>query len=254
MARVEKDLKLQQEIQGLREEVVKTEKQVKKNSRGGKWFLSCGAIFLFLFLILVGVAVWFLAITGLVTVPIISQLVYKEPQPIHRVEAGVPLDVLITETFNSLITERLQAGGGNLSDRSIQVSLPESAITTSLRSLAEENDIAWFDSQKIQVAIESEKGVEIFVPLVNWDNNNAVRMLLTPSVENGIISLSNLSVSLGNFTFPSWLTNLLVKPMAEKGLESLNQKISSYISLENIELFDGKLDVSGSLVVEIMKF
>ena len=253
MARVEKVLKIQQEVAELRQEVDEVEKEENKNYGRGKLKLGCFGLVLLVILFLLGGSTWCLAASGLVTVPVVSNLAYEPPQSLHQVEAGSPLDVYVTEFFSSLITDRLQSGAGTLADRSLDLSLPESSITASLRTLAQENSIDWIKAEEIQVAIEKESGVEIFIPLANQENNNAVRLLFEPGVDQGLLVLNQVKVSVGSFTFPSRLTNLMVKPLSEQGLNSLNQLIGRYALIKEIQVFDSSLEISGDLAVEIMK-
>jgi len=254
MTRVEKDSGLREEVTQLETEVAKVEKTEVREHGKGKWKLAgCGILFL-IFLILVGAAAWVAAASGLVTIPVLSSWAYHEPQSIHKSEVGPPADVYLSETFNSLLTQRLQAGSGSLTDRSMEISLPESSLTTSFRDLLVVNNLTQFDNEKVQVALDKEQGIELFLPLANQPNNNALRLLASLKVENSQVALSYVKISIGSLAVPEWLSNTVLKPFLAQGLDLLNQEINQYAKIENIQMLDGSLLLSGTLTVEVANY
>lgn len=225
---------------------------VQKSLPRGHGSLNCCLFLLAILLVVSGAVVWLLAAAGLITVPVISSWAYKTPAPIHEVVSGTPLDVFLSEVFNDLLTERLQSGGGTIADRSVEVSLPESAITASFRDLVAEVNIAWFDFEKAQVAVDNG-GLEVFLPLANSENNNAVILFLVPNTIDGQISIEDSQISLGSLTTPAWLSDTVLTPLLRQGLNPLNQLVGRYSAIEKVSPGEGELTVAGELTVEIME-
>lgn len=251
MARVEKDNKLRERIGKLESNIRNVEKEEKKEHRRGRWKLGCCGLFFLLILFCLATAAWGLTASGLVSIPAISNLAYRPPEPIHRVEAGLPLETYVSESFGSLLTERLQASDGVLTDRAVEISLPESSLTASFRDLLSSNDITWIDEESAQIAIEAGKGVELFLPLSGQTNNNALCLLVSLAAESGQIVLSAARLSVGNLTAPDWLSDAVLEPLLRRGLKTLNEAIGRYASIEKVEIRDSALFLSGILTVEV---
>lgn len=251
MTRVEKDLGLSAEVSQLKSEVAKIEKTEVKEHGGRKWWLGgCGILFL-IFLFLAGAAAWLTAASGLMTIPVLSNWAYHEPQPIHKSATGSPAEVYLTEAFSSLLTERLQAGSGQLLDRSVEISLSESSLTASFKDWLALNNLTQFDNERAQVALDKVQGVEFFLPLANQVNNNALRLLVSLKVENSQVAISSVKISIGNLTAPFWLSDAVLKPFLSEGLGFLNNQIDQYATVENIQILDGSLFFSGTLIVKV---
>lgn len=215
--------------------------------------LNCCLFLLAILLVTAGVVVWLLTAAGLITMPMISSWTYKTPVPIHEVVSGTSLEVYLSETFNDLLTERLQAGGGALIDRSVQVALPESSITASFRDLTVGINVPWFDFEKAQVAV-GDGGLEIFLPIAGAENENALILFLIPGAFDGLVTLESSQITLGNLTAPNWLSGSVLTPLMRQGLNPLNQLVGRYASIKEITISDGTLMISGDLTVEVMEF
>ncbi|MFA4917549.1 MAG: hypothetical protein WC560_12885 [Syntrophales bacterium] len=253
MTRIEKNLGLEQKVDDLKKEMIEVEKVEVKARGGHRWKLGCGILFLAVFLVTIGFVTWILTASGVVTVPVVSTLVYKVPTPLHSVSTGVPLEAYVSEKFGSILTSRLQSGSGSINDRSIEISLPESSITTSFRTILTDNKIGFVDATTAQVAIDEKQGIEIFLPLVNSSNGNALRFFLKLGSKDSRLIIDNTQIKIGNLTVPSWLSNLLIELLMKQGLDSLNQEIGRYTSIEKIETISGALKIFGTLTVEIIK-
>lgn len=252
MTRIEKNAKIEEQVKNLTSQVKETEKletKEHKKSHQGKFF-GCGLI-LMIFLAFIAWIIWFLAASGLANIPWVSSLVYKIPTPLHEVSPGVLAEAYVSDYFNSLITERLQTGGGELTDRNVSLILSEADITATLRNFLASGELSFFESDRAQIATEKETGAEIFIPLANTNNENALRLLLKPVVESGQPSLAFLKISIGNFNLPLWLSDLVLKPLANWGLEAAKQKFASYSTLDRLELEDGQIKITGSLTVQV---
>lgn len=253
MTRVEKNSGLQQTVGELKQEVIKVEKAETRGRGGWPGKRGCCVFVLLVFLVAAGAITCGLAASGLITVPVISPMVYEIPAPSHVVVAGPPLEAYISETFGSILTDRLQSGSGSLSDREVEIFLPEASITTSFRAILEDNNFGLIDAAAAQVAIDKNQGVEIFLPLAGQTNGNAARLLLTLGTKDGRAVLNDAQVKIGSLTIPFFVTDIILEPIVNQGLNYLNQEIGRYASLEKIEPLAGALEVSGTLTVEIMK-
>jgi len=254
MARIEKNQKLEQGTEDIQKETVEEAKEPQKKSSGHGWLKwGCG-IFLLIILGLGSLLLYCLTASGLLTMPVVSDWFYKTPTPIHKVSAGPPLEAYVSETFGAILTKRLQSGSGVLNDRSVTVSLPEASITNSFHSIILDSEINLFDVENSQIAVDGQKGLEVFLPLANQINGNAVKIFLVPGVYQGQITIDEVKIIIGNLTFPSWVSDVLIKPFLKQGLNLVNQEVGRYASIEGIALRDdGTLDLIGTLVVEIMK-
>lgn len=219
--------------------------------RRGRRKIGCCLFFLLIVLAAVGSLLWLAAATGLVTVPAVSTLAYQAPEPLHEVADGPPLEVYLSENLSALLTQRLQAGGGTLEDRSVELSLPEASITESFRSVLRQNELTWFETDSVQVAVD-DSGIEVFLPLAASSNNNALVLFFEPGAENGLVTVDAVQVSLGSFSLPSWATETVLLPLLRQGLDLVNQQVGRYVSVEKIETLMGQLVVSGVLIVELL--
>ncbi|MFA6131787.1 MAG: hypothetical protein WC702_01800 [Patescibacteria group bacterium] len=228
----------------------KKESLPQRHGHGRLW--GCLFLFLILLLAVVGLA-WIVAASGLINVPVLSSLAYKTPAPLHVVAAGAPLETYISETFGAVLTERLQSGAGSLADRSVELSLSENSITTSFRTLLKDNNLSFFSGNLAQVAIDERQGVEIFLPIAGQSNGNALRFIVIPAAKDGLVVAEDIKIKIGNLSIPSFLTNIILKPIINNGLSYLNQEIGRYALIDRLETTTGFLKVFGTLTVEIMK-
>lgn len=232
---------------------VAAEPNVQVKKKKFNWKLSCLGLFFLSLVLVAALIVWLLAAAGLITVPVVSGLVYKSPQPSRTIASGIPVETLLTERFNSLITERLQEGGGNLQDRAVTVTLPESALTTSLKTVLQTNNLNWLKSELAQVAINEKQGLEIYLPLANSSNNNAIILTAVLSSENKQLSLSEITVKIGCVTLPTWFSQGALVPLLQSGLVALNQELGRYAAIEAVDYQNGQVLLSGTLIVEILE-
>ncbi|MEK7620103.1 MAG: hypothetical protein AAB413_02610 [Patescibacteria group bacterium] len=248
MARVEKNAGIEQRLTDMKGEVVD---EVKRSTRRSRPWLTCSLILL---AVLVGVLVWGLwtvAATGLVRIPVFTDLAYEIPAPTRPVTSGVPAQTVMSEAFSSTLTRRLYEGGGTLSNRSISVSLEESSITASLRSFLEEGDLDWIDASGAQVVVDPEVGVEIFVPLLGSELETAVTLTFDLGVQEGNLVVTPRKIQVGNAQVPDVLIAVFLKPFLEAELAKLNTAMVGYAKISTIEILPRTMTVSGELSVEI---
>ncbi|MFH1252948.1 MAG: hypothetical protein V1664_01295 [Candidatus Uhrbacteria bacterium] len=253
MTRVEKDSQLKTKVENLTTQVKTVEKQEAKEQRISKFKLACGGLVLVVFLGLFFGISWIMAASGLVNVPIISPIAYKIPVPMQPVVPGVLIDAYVSEYFNSLITERLQAGSGELKERAVTVTLSEASLTASLRELLATENLSFFKTEPAQVAIKKDQGLEVFLPLANSSNNNALRLLLKIVVVNGKISVTYVRMTIGNLVLPDGFSKIVLKPFLDQGLQQANYKLGAYSTIDEILFEDNTLVVNGQLTVQVQE-
>lgn len=248
MARVEKNAGIEQRLADMKGEVVD---EVKRRTRRSRPWLTCSLILL---MVLVGVCVWGLwttAATGLVRVPVFTDLAYEIPVPTRPVTPGVPVETVMNEAFTSTLTRRLYEGGGTLTNRSISVQLEESSITASLRSFLEEGNFDWIDASGVQVVVDPDVGVELFVPIFRSELTTAVTFTFDFGAQDGNLIVTPTKIQIGNAQIPDFLIAVFLKPLLEAELAKLNATMVGYAKISMIEILPRTLSVSGELSVEV---
>ncbi len=249
MARVEKQAHAEKQIKQVREEVVK---EVKKNRKRPSALFSCSIIF---FAVLAGFicwGIWMVSATGMVTIPVFTQLAYKTPQPVRIVEPGVPVEVVMDEVIKTDLLKRLQQSEGGLDDRSIDFSMNEASLTASLRSLLEVANAPQIDPSNLQVAIEPS-GYELFLPIKDNPLETAAIIYFETKAEEGVMTIEIDKVKLGNLKVPNIIVTSMFKPMIQSQLGEINSQIASYVSLNEINLSSGGVQFTGVYSVEVLK-
>lgn len=248
MTRVEKNARIEQRFTDMKEEVVD---EVKRRPRRLRPWLSCSLI---LFAVLVGFLVWGLwttAATGLVRIPVFTDLAYEVAIPKRPVTPGVPAQTVMSEAFASTLTRRLYEGEGTLSDRSITVSLEEGSLTASLRSFFEEEDFDWMNVSGVQVVVDPEVGVEVFVPILGRELTTAVTLTLDFWAQEGNLMVAPVKILVGNVQIPDFLVTVFLKPLLQAQLAKLNTMMVGYAKISTIEILPRTISLSGELSVEI---
>lgn len=248
MARVEKNAGIEQRLADMKGEVVD---EVKRRTRRSRPWLTCSLILL---VVLVGVCVWGLwtvAATGLVRVPVFTDLAYEIPEPTRPVTPGVPAETIMSEAFTSTLTRRLYEGGGTLSNRSISVEIEETSLTASWRSFLEEGDFDWIDASGAQVVVDPEVGVELFVPLLSSDLGTAATLTFDLRAQDGNLVVTPTKIQVGKAKIPDVLIAVFLKPLLEAELAKLNAAMVGYAKISTIEILPRVISVSGELSVEV---
>lgn len=248
MARVEKNAGIEQRLQDMKGEVVD---EVKRRTRRSRPWLTCSLILL---VVLVGVCVWGLwsvAATGLVRVPVFTDLAYEVPAPTRPVTPGVPVETVMNEAFTSTLTRRLYEGGGTLSNRSISVEIEETSATASLRSFLEEGDFDWIDASGVQVVVDPDVGVELFVPFLGSELATAMTLTFDLGAQDGNLVVTPTNIQVGSAKIPDFLIAVFLKPLLEAELAKLNAAMVGYAKISTIEILSRAVSVSGELSVEV---
>ena len=234
----------------VRDEVVEPFGDHKKKTR--KRF-SCLGIFFIALVLLVGFFAWEIAATGLVTVPVFSSVAFSEPIPVRVVKAGVMVEQLSESEFKKILMQRLRAGGGTLSDRSITLGLPESSLTATLQNILKQYPNTNIDASRAQIAVLPNQELELFVPLQVAGRKTVIIAHVLLVADKGLFDLKLLNVRLGSFKAPSMLVAALVQPFVNQQLVSLNHALSSYMHVDSLVTEEGVLTASGTFTVEVKK-
>ena len=250
MTRVEKDKKVNEG-----EKVREREGKKKPHKRRAKPWLTCS---LFLLLVVLGVlvwGVWIVAATGLVRIPAFTPLAYEQPQPTREVSSGVPVETVLQETFTSTLTRRLYEGGGVLQNRSIEAVVSEASLTASIRTLAEESDFTWLDASRLQVVVDPEVGIEVFIPVTELVSDLDTALVFTFDIQatDGVIEVTPTSVDVGSVQVPNFVIATVLKPVLERELARVNTVVVGYARISQIEIHFGELLVNGELSVKIQE-
>lgn len=225
-------------------------KEISAGRKGKPW-LACSFIFVLLLVSLVGAAAWGVAATGLIEVPGVSPLAYREPRPERIVEPGVPVERLVDEQVKATLAKRLQDGGGQLKDRSIELRLTERSLTASLRSLLEENQDANIDTSRVQVSVDPEIGFTFFLPIKGTTRETALQISVLPTLTDGVLELHPQGFRVGTLPVPNGLTAFFLRPFIHDKMTALNDMLGSFVEVERIEFGEGEATVYGHLAVEI---
>lgn len=250
MARVEKSAGIEQRIADMKGEMVD---EVKRHTRRSRPWLTCSLIIL---VVLVGVCVWGLwsvAATGLMRVPIFTDLAYEIPEPTRPVTPGVPVETVTEEVFTSTLTRRLYEGGGTLSNRSISMEIEETSITASLRSFLEKNNLDWIDTAGTQVVVDPEVGVELFVPFLGSELSTAAILTFDVGTQEGNLFVTPTKFQIGSAKIPYRVVALFLKPFLEAELAKFNSVMLGYAKISTIEILARVISVNGELSVEVEK-
>ncbi len=213
--------------------------------------VTCAVIVFVLLGVVAAGIVWAIAATGLVTIPVFTRLAYEVPTPLRVVTPGVPIETYIQSEVSDTLMQRLYQGQGALEDTALEVSLSEQSFTASLRSLAEQaGEGLPFDFSLAQVALDPQKGAEIFLPIKNNPQQTALRLDVYATVQDGGIILDIKGASIGSLSLPLNVLNPLIHTVVEKNLESLYAELGSYVRLSEISYEDGLMILKGELAVE----
>lgn len=250
MSRVEKTEEPQKTSSYIKDEVVETFGDQKKKTRGG---FSCLMIALVCFVLFVGFLAWQVAATGLVNIPVFSTFAYSEAQPVRVIEPGVSVEQYSESYFKTTLLNRLQAGRGVLTDRSIVLALPESSLTTSLQNGLKQSGETRVVANRAQIAVLEGQELELFLPIYVNKNTTALTVRFSLHADQGVFVLNLLDVKLGSFRAPSMLVASLVQPFVNRELTTLNKALSSYMHVDSLTTQQGILSASGTFTVQIQK-
>lgn len=250
MSRIEKTESTSVPALPVKDEVVEvySDKTTKRH-----WKSSCFMILLTFLFLLVGISAWMMAATGLISVPLFSQFAFSVPQPVHVVSPGISADQVAQTYFQTTVIKRLQAGGGELKDKSISLSLSENSLTSMLQNQLKLAGVDFIDSAKAQIAVLPNNELEVFLP-VRWNQQSSAFIIKMKIIaEQGSFNLHVEQMMLGKMYVPSSLIAVFMESFVNRELATLNQALSSYIKVDSFKTDQGQLMISGIFTVEIKK-
>lgn len=200
-------------------------------------------------------ALWVLASTGLISIPVFSSWAFEMPSPLREVSSNVNFQEYISQTLDNVITRRMQSKSGFLQNRSMQVVLPEDILSKGFRSfLQTQAQISFAEPQQSQLVIEQTGMVEVFLPVKYHKQKSAVKLWVYPSLQEGKISFDLTDMWIGSWHVPGWLR----KNMAQEFLPVLEQRIQEridpYVFLQEFIWSEKTLTVQANLTVQIRPF
>ncbi len=213
--------------------------------------LNCFFLLLAVLVAFVMWIAWMVAATGLFYIPVLSSVAFHKPEPIRVVSPGTSVEVLAESTFKSVLAQRLQAGRGKLTDRTIELSIPESSLTASIRKSLETTTIDFIDPSGAQVAILPDQQFEIFLPLKNGAQKTAVTARINIAANKGVMTLTLKDVYVGSFHAPRLLVGSLVESYVNTQLASINQSLGSYMEVDALTYKQGSVLMSGVFTVQL---
>ncbi len=249
MGRIEKGESVKEELNQMKGEVVKEFR--RKDSGHGK--MTCSVLF-FLFLFgFIGWILWIIASTGLVSIPLLSRFAYDIPVPVRIVTPGVPLETVAKEDVQTILTRRLQEGGGVLKETTVELVFTEASFTSTLQSLIEANGYAMVDANHVQIALEENGIVEAFFPLQNQAQKTALVAQFRFEFVNSGIVVKPQRIRLGSFVFPQLLSVFFTDTFIKPQLPALNDSLGQYAQIRSMTYQKGQLTIEGDFNVKVVR-
>jgi hypothetical protein len=249
MSRIEKQAALEKQIQEVKEQVIQKKEPGTKSRK--PWF-TCLIILLVIFLLGASCLAWVVASTGLVSIPVFTNFAYAKPMPLREVAPGVPVETLLREQIAASLVQRFREGGRLLPSpkQTLEVSVPEDSLTATLRSKLEETPLEGLDISALQVTLEPDSGVEVFIPVEDSALQTAVVLFFDVIVKEGGIAVIPKDVFVGSAHVPSFLVAQFLTPLIEQRLAPLNEMIAGYLQISSADISSGKLLIKGTVSVE----
>lgn len=248
MSRIEKGQDTKEELAQMKGEMIK---EIGSQHRGKPW-CACSLIFLLIILGIVSGVIWALSATGFVSVPGFSKFAYHQPVPEHIVPSGVPMETVIDQQVKTILTQRLQAGGGKLDDTSVTFTVDEKSLTASLRNVLEQSGDKTIESAGAQVIVSPEKGFSFFLPFQETVRKTALQFSVKAQVHDGVLELRPESLSIGSLPIPNVLTAFFLQPFIHGKISELNKALGSYMELREIVYESGRVIITGNFSVQVM--
>ena len=246
MSRVEKEET--EHIKSMRDEVVQSVHEKRTSGHAGKTF---GVILLVMLLAIAGWILWILASTGLFSIPVFSMFAFQKPVPVRVVTAGLTAESVASNDFKAELTQRLTQDGGKLSNRSVALALPESALTATLQQSVRQSSLMVSDASTSQIAILPNNQLEIFLPVKYHGNTTAIVAHVTLHANKGALSIDLDDVRLGSLHLPDWIVASSVQSSVDAELASFSQVLGSYMEVDSLSSNNGVLTLAGIFTVQV---
>lgn len=240
MSRIEKGSEVKEELQQIKGEVIKEISSTKNKHP----IRNCSCLILITVILILSAGAWVVASTGLVEIPVFEKFAYKKPEPERLVASGIPVEKVIEEQILSKFTS------GAL-DGIVELTLTESSLTASLKSVLESGASGFFDASRSQVTISSERGLTFFLPLENSETATALTVSVKAKFENGKVAIEPEEFFVGSMKVPNSVLALLLQSFLKDQFAELNKVLGSYIEIQEVEYKEGEITIRGNAAVEI---
>lgn len=225
MSRIEKNQPVVEEMARMKGDLMDAARQKPKRRGVG----ACAVALLVLVLGLAAWAAWTVAAMGVAVVPVFSGMAYDAPTPVRAVSPGVPL-------ADSVTRQILESS--SKTDMTLVIS--EATLTTLVRDTLSQSGQDAFDDGAAQAAI-SESGVELYLPLRDNAQANALVTELGLFVEEGRLAATTERATLGSWNVPGWLREGVLDPALAAAVTNLNDAFAGRAELVSVEAQDGSL-------------
>lgn len=197
---------------------------VKEGKRGRHRFRSCGFIALAIIFTLSAYLIWTVASTGLVQIPLLTNLTFHSSTLVREVSLGVP--------FNSALSKQTVAG---------QIHLSEGTLTTFLQDQLSTRSQNFFESKGAQILLTKSDGIELSLPIRDNELGSTVVVKFEMDIQEGAITLNLLSASLGSWNVPNVLLQGVLAPFLTTGTTELNTLLKDVCTPTSIAQQEGSL-------------
>lgn len=196
----------------------------KEGKRGRHRFRSCGLIALAIIFALSAFLTWTVASTGLVQIPLLTNVAFHKSTLDREVSLGVP--------FNSALSEQTIAG---------QIHLSEGTLTTFLQDQLSTRSQNLFESKGAQILLTKSDGIELSLPIRDNELGSSVLVKFEMDIQEGVITLNLLNGSLGSWNVPNVLLQGVLAPFLTTGTTELNTLLKDFCTPTSITHQEGSL-------------
>lgn len=213
-------------------------KEVLAGSRERGMRFGCGGLVLAA-LVIIGAAVAVaVARTGIVSVPVATDLLYRPATPVREV---LPLAGYSEADIIAGVAARTVV---NRASGTVTVSFTETELTTiASRALASAEKDLPFPIERAQVAIGAD-AIEVFALLPRDGRDVPLIVALSPELSDGRLHLRAERVVVGSLPVPKVLATVLTDIVEHTALGNVQRTIADIGTLDAIRLREGKLEVT----------
>lgn len=229
--------------------------EIKRDTKNGHPILTCLVVGIVIILLIAGAVAYSVSRTGLVRVPVFTDMFFEAPQPSRVIaEESETVEDYVTQELANLISERAMAAGGPNFDRFVSIDITEAAFTATLRQAIERDEAGYFIVERSQNVFSEELGQEIYLPLANSDLGNAMLIYLEPSVNGDhLLEVKIKEFTIGNFKVPYLLLDATLSKPLDIAVGELNKEIGRYAELESVTVSDGIMNITGNITADVIK-
>jgi len=218
----------------------KRRRKPRRRRKKGSVKKTCCLLFLILIILLAVIVTAVIAKTGIVEIPIFSQLFYQLPQPTRQIE--------ISDSTNSAVLGlNLESASKNL----VTVEITEENLTSLFRQELSGKKDSLF-AENVQAVITTE-GVEFSGLLIKPISVNII-LKLKPELVDHKLDFKLIQAKIGDLSIPPAFANQLVDKFLQDKIEEVNQSLNKVGQIQDVELLNGKLIVSCQLDLESLPF